>query len=111
MLKKKTVAFAVEHPFEHIAFKVLLALLAFLIFSYLYFVAASIMNVVARREALAQSSRIESSIGDLEQKYFSLSQQVTPEEGVRLGLVPLTQPTYVNRPGNVGQAITSQGAI
>ncbi len=111
MLKKKTAALAIEHPYEQIAFKVLLVILGMLIFAYLYFVAASIMNVVARREALAHSSRIESAIGDLEQKYFSLSQQVTPEEGSRLGLVPVTQPSYVNRPGNVGQANTAQNAI
>lgn len=111
MLKKKTVVLAVEHPYEHIAFNVLLLVLGLLIFAYLYFVAASILNVVARREALAQSDRIESSIGGLEQRYFSLSQELTPDEGSRLGLVPLTQPSYVDRPGNVGQANVTENAI
>ena len=111
MLQKRMTALAIEYPFEQIAFRALLAVLALCFFAYLYFVAASILNVVARREALAQSTRIESAIGDLEQQYFALSQAVTQEEGARLGLVQLSQPNYVNRPGTVGEANTAQGAI
>jgi hypothetical protein len=42
----------------------------------------------------------------LEEQYFSLSQSITPESALALGLTPLTSPNYVSRPGNVSMADT-----
>jgi hypothetical protein len=111
MLNKKTPLLAIEYPFEQIALKAVIFTLIALIATYLYCVSVSVLNVIARREAMVHSAQIETAIGNLEQQYFALSQQVTPEEGARLGLVPLSNPSYVNRPGNVGQANTNEGAI
>lgn len=68
---------------------------------YLYFVSASILNVMQRKEALAQLTRLEGSIGSLEQELFALSQTATPEAGSRLGLQPVSRTQYVYRPTSV----------
>ena len=53
---------AVEHPFERRAFAVSSALVAILFFAYLYFVAASVLNIVARKEADAHATNLGCSI-------------------------------------------------
>jgi Na+-translocating ferredoxin:NAD+ oxidoreductase RnfG subunit len=111
MLHKKTPVLAIEYPFEQIAFKIAIVVFIAIAATYIYCVFASVLNVIARKEALTRTAQIATVIGDKEQRYFTLSQNVTPEEGARLGLVPLSQPSYVNRPGNVGQAESAQGTI
>jgi hypothetical protein len=97
---------AVEHPGEQVVFRVAIVLLGLLALCYLYFVTSSVINVIARKEALTQSVKISRSIGALEEQYFSLSQSITPESALALGLTPLTSPNYVSRPGNVSMADT-----
>ncbi len=95
---------ATEHPFERRALSILSVVLAVLVGAYLYFVAASILNVMARSEATRQSAAIESSIGSLEQRYLALSQEVSPQAGQALGLAPVAETSYVYRPGNAATA-------
>ncbi len=91
---------AQEHPMERRALSILWIVFVLLILGYLYFVAASIFNVMGRTEALRQSQTIGSSIGTLEQRYLALSQDVSPESGIALGLAPIAATSYVYRPGN-----------
>jgi hypothetical protein len=98
---KPYVALAIEHPAERMIVRGLIAVLLALAFGYLYFVSASVINIMAQREATAQSAEIEGSIGALEGQYFTLSQAITPQSAVALGLTPISvQDTdYVDRPG------------
>lgn len=101
---------AVEHPLERRVLSILSIILVLLVASYLYFVTASILHVMARAEADAQSQQIESDIGSLEEQYFALSQSVSPQEAQTLGLAPVEGTSYVYRPGNaaVGNSSTDQ---
>jgi len=104
MMNKKVHALAIEYQWEHALLRALLIVLALLICGYLYFVAASVLNVIARKEADVRSARLETSIGMLERRYFSLSQGLTPQTGNALGLSAITDQSYVYRHGNIGQA-------
>jgi len=95
---------SLEHPRERMLMYVLGVCLVGLVAFYLYFVTASILNVMARKEALAQVDTIQSSIGQLESTYLDLANATTPEEAAGLGLAPVSDTQYVYRPGNVGAA-------
>ena len=95
---------AVEHPLERRAFAVSSALVAILFFAYLYFVAASVLNIVARKEADAHATNLQSSIGALEENYFELAQSMTPQLASEIGLAPVAHTAYVYRPGNAASA-------
>jgi len=104
MINKKVSILVVEYQWERTALRALLIMLAILTMGYLYFVAASVLNVIAHKEADAHATQAESAIGLLEQKYFALSQNLTPAESSTLGLSAITDQSYVYRHGNVGQA-------
>lgn len=110
-MNKQVSILVIEYPWERTLLRVTLILLAVLTIGYLYFVASSVLNVIARKEAVAQTAHVESEIGLLEQKYFTLSQGLTPEAGSSLGLSPITSQRYVYRHGNVGHAPASQTSI
>ena len=110
-MNRKVDALAIEYPWEQTLLRVLLVSLGILTVSYLYFVAASVFNVIAHKEADLKSTRLETTIGKLEQEYFALSQQLTAETGASLGLSSITEQSYVYRPGNVGQAQTAPAQI
>jgi hypothetical protein len=90
---------AVEHPYEARAFSILLIALGVFIAAYLYFVTASVLHVMARTEATNEVQAIDASIGDLEQQYLALSETVSPQEAPSLGLSPVSNISYVYRPG------------
>lgn len=108
---QRDVSLALEHPAERIALRVFTILLLAVIAGYLYFVSASILNVIARKEALSRVAVIQGSIGGLEQSYFELSSGISPESGASLGLAPITHQSYVYRPGNVGAATIAVNEI
>ena len=95
---------AIEHPFERHLLTILILALAALACGYLYFVTASVLNVMSRREAISEIAKIQGSIGNLEQEYFALSHDVNLSSASSLGLAPLSKTSYVYRPGNVGAA-------
>lgn len=97
---------AEEHPRERLARIALGAVLALLVMAYLYFVTASVLNIMARKEALRQMDTIQATIGTMESQYFALSQSLTPESGAKLGLAPIAKTTYVYQPGNAALAAT-----
>lgn len=89
----------------------LVLLLALISSLYLYFVAASVLNIIAKKEAASNSASLQSAIGQLEGEYFSLSQSVTPEAALSLGLTPLSQTSYVFEAGNTAAANVSGGSV
>ncbi len=102
---------ATEHPWEPRARSILSIALIVLVAAYLYFVAASILNVIARTEATSEMQGTQSSIAGLEQSYFALAQGVTPQEGVSLGFSPVSDTSYVHRPGNAAVAAVASDEI
>src|SRR3989338_10561576 len=106
-----THALRAEHQLEDPDFKTFFVVLFALIFAYMYLVGSSALNIIARKEALAQSARVGASIGSYERDYFAASQKVTPEEGIALGLAPVTKTAYVYRPGTVGRVAVSHNEI
>ncbi len=97
----------VEYSFERVAFRVLFALLGVILCGYLYFVGASVLNIIARKEASRSSVSLQSSIASLEKQYFQLSAAVTPQTGSSLGLSELSDTDYVYRPGATAAAETA----
>ena len=105
---KQHVSLVVEHPNErYLTYGLVLVLLA-LVGGYLYLVTATVLNVMARREALAQISKIEGVIGSVEQNYLALSHDITPLSGLSLGLHPVGPTEYVRRPGSLSAGVPAQ---
>ncbi|MDO8562196.1 MAG: hypothetical protein Q7S05_05295 [bacterium] len=103
--------FHAEHQLERTAFRALSAVLLILVLAYLYFVVVSVLNVIARKEAMSRSTQLSSTIGAYERDYFAISDKVKPDAGVPLGLYPASNVAYVYRPGVVGQALTTHNEI
>lgn len=100
-----------EHPAEAIVLRLLFAALILVVCGYLYFVTASILNVIARKEAITRVAVIQGTIGGSEQRYFELSKGISPESGTALGLAPIGKQAYVYRPGNIGAATIAHNEI
>ncbi|MBI5470025.1 hypothetical protein HY968_01755 [Candidatus Kaiserbacteria bacterium] len=110
-LHKKTRIFGIEHPRERFFMQIFLTAIIVLLCIYLYLVCASVLNVMARREARASSKTLQGSIGALEQKYFALSEGITTDVAASLGLAPIERTAYVHRPGAVGIVESDLNAI
>lgn len=100
----RSVSLTIEHPLEYAYFRIVIAVLLLLACTYVYFVGASILNVIARKEALMETARLTGAVSALEREYFLVAKGVTPEAGERLGLAPVSKTVYVRRPGVVGDA-------
>ncbi len=98
-----------EHPAERTVFRTLIATLLVIACVYIYFVGASVLNVIARKEALLQTARLTGAVSVLEREYFLVAKSVTPEAGERLGLAPVSKTAYVRRLGVVGDARSTEG--
>jgi len=99
-----------EHPAERAILKLLVVALMTFLGAYVYFVSASVLNVIARKEALAQTATLSSTLSLLERDYYAAAAAVTPSVGERLGLVPISNTQYVYRPGTIGAArVVSNG--
>lgn len=98
-----------EHPAERAVFRVLIASILVIACVYTYFVGASVLNVIARKEALLQTARLTGAVSALEREYFLIAKSVTPEAGERLGLTPVAKTAYVRRLGVVGDARVPDG--
>lgn len=101
---EKRVSLAHEHPYESLTRQLLFAVLGIMILAYLYFVAASILNIMARKEANTAVFALQSAIAQMESEYFALSHGMQPENGARIGLAPVAETHYVYRPGNAASA-------
>lgn len=74
-----------------------LVLCAIFAVGYVYFVSASVMHVVARKEANTEAARTQSAIAGLEERYFALQKNISPEGAERLGLAPVSKKHFVTR--------------
>jgi hypothetical protein len=99
-MDKKIPILVIEHPYERAALSLLLGVLGVLVCAYLYFVGASVLNIMARKEAGADLERTRTSIAQMEEQYFALSKSITSESARTLGLAPVSETSYVYRPGN-----------
>lgn len=111
MMQKNISILSLEHPLESVAMRALFAVLFVFLCGYLYFVGASILNVIARKEASAHVGQLQTAIAGMEQKYFSLSQAVDPSEAQSLGLAPISDTQYVYRPGQTAAATIQSNEI
>ncbi len=98
------VSLTIEHPFERLLLRLGAGSLVLLALLYVYFVGASILNVIARKEALSAIATESAKVTALEREYLETAQRVGPEDGARLGLSPVVQTAYVRRPGNAALA-------
>lgn len=73
--------------------------------AYLYFVGVSIMNVIANREASVETERLRSTVGSLEQDYFTLSKDVTSIVGTDIGLTQTVGSSFVKRNAGVAMIV------
>lgn len=99
-----------EHPYERAVLKSLVLVLGILSFGYVYFVGVSVLNIVARKEADAQTVKLQSAIASMEQQYFALSHEVDESAAYAIGLAPIAETHFVYRPGNLTAAETSAAA-
>ena len=100
------VTLSAEHPLERNALRALMAILFVLLCGYFYFVSASVLNIIARKEADSKSIQLQTSIAVMEQEYFALSKSVDSKSASQLGLVPVKNTKYVYVPGNAATAGT-----
>lgn len=107
----RAISLTIEHPLERVAFRTALMLLAILLCGYLYFVSASILNVMARKEAAVAAASVQNAIATFEQQYFVLSDKVTQERGIAMGLHPVNEVSYVYRPGNTAAGTMERNEI
>ena len=77
---------------------------------YVYCVVASVLNITALKYAVRESAISQSSIGQLEEQRFALS-QLTTETSTQLGLAHVESSSFVYRPGNVGIVSTAHDQI
>ncbi|NBV77059.1 hypothetical protein EBR66_02790 [bacterium] len=84
-----------EHPYEHYTRSILFAVLMLGALVYLYFISASVVNLMARREAHVLSLQTSSQVSELEARYLALTNSLSQEEGEALGLRALEPVAYV----------------
>ena len=87
-------------PLERYAVSALSITLVLLVAAYMYFVASSILNVMARSDAQRGMRAIEGSMGALEQQYLALSRSVDVASASAIGLAPVESTAYVYRQTN-----------
>lgn len=96
-------------PGEHYLLHCLIFGILLTIAGYTYFVSLSIFNVIAHKEAIAASEKLQSEVGLLEQDYFELTQSITPAIAANLGMTETSDTAFVRKPGAVGSAQGSRG--
>lgn len=79
---------------------VLCTAVAFIV--YVYCVAASILNVIARKEADARATSFAAAISAHEATYFSLTQAITEESLEAHGLFAISDKHFVTRTPTLG---------
>ncbi|TSC85854.1 MAG: hypothetical protein G01um10148_762 [Parcubacteria group bacterium Gr01-1014_8] len=100
----KTSFFVTALPREESAIRILCGMLGIVVFAYITLVSISIVNVIARKEAMDSATALRAVVGQLERDYFATSHGVTLQSGDSLGLSPVSDTEFVHRPGAVGTA-------
>ena len=105
------VSFSIEHPLEQTLFRALGLVLFVLLCGYFYFVSASVLNIIARKEADSKSASLQTSIAGMEQQYFALKDGMDTHTAAALGLSQIKDTQYVYVPGNAASAGTVAESI
>jgi hypothetical protein len=105
-MNKQLHILSIEHLYERVALRILFGFLIIAIAAYLYFVGATVLHIIARKEALREVSALQSSLALAEREYFALSESASPSHGGALGLSPVEDTAYVYRPGSTARAST-----
>ncbi len=108
---RRSFSLTIEHRAEPAFLRILLVTLAVFACAYIYFVGATILNVIAREEALTKMASLTSVVSSLEREYFSASQGLGPDDGARLGLFPVSNTVYIHRPGNAAAVTLESNEI
>jgi hypothetical protein len=106
-MHKRISIFAIEHPIEVIFVRTVVALLLALFLCYLYLVSSSVLNIMAQRGSASEAAHLQSEIGDMEREYFALGATLSPHEARSIGLAPLSETSYIYRPGNAALVDTA----
>lgn len=83
----------------HRIFWLEVSLIALLFVAYVYFISASIVNVVLRQEATVEIATIHSRISELEADYFSRKQSVDAQFATEEGFTALSATHYITSSG------------
>lgn len=100
-----------EHGGERIVLRIILACIALSAALYVYFVASSTLNVIARNSAQGQAAQLESAVGALETRALALAKEITPERALALGLVQVKDTAYVHAQSDAALAGAPHNAI
>jgi len=80
----------------------LCGLIVSLVFLYIYFLSASIVHVVIRKEANQDLVALHSAISQLETEYIDAQHQVSDEIASLEGYAPVTHKVFIDRtPGSL----------
>lgn len=93
-----------EHPAERIVFRILCAVFVASVCAYVYLIAASTFNIIARKQAESSAVTAHSLLAQTNAEYYKLSGQVTPARALAIGLAPVSQKEYVIRTSSLGLA-------
>lgn len=91
-----------EHAWEARARHLLVACTLIMAVGYVYCVAASILNVIARKEADTRAIALTASIAELEERYVALSATIHEEAVLAHGLSSLNAKHFVTRTPTLG---------
>jgi len=93
-----------EHPAERIVLRVLIAVVIACAVAYVYFIAASTFNIIARKQAEVSAIAVHSKLAQVNAEYYQLSGQVTPARALAIGLTIVAEKDYVTRTSSLGLA-------
>jgi hypothetical protein len=93
-----------EHPAERVVLRVLIAAIILFALAYVYLIAASTFNIIARKQAEVSAISTQSSLAMINSEYYQLSGEVTPQHALAIGLTPVSQKDYVTRTSRLGYA-------
>jgi hypothetical protein len=89
-----------EFPVEMYVRRTLFFALSLLLVGYLYAVCATVLNIVARKEAIALAEQKAQVVASLEKEYFASVKKLTIEDGASLSLKPVEATSFVRIPAH-----------
>ena len=96
MARKQTTTY-ILYKREQYCFAFVLALLLSAIAAYIYFVSASVVHVVMRKEVDQEMIITSSHISELESKYIALQHSVSERMATQNGFVAVRDKLYIDR--------------
>lgn len=106
----KTYTKTTPYARKRTVFFALLAVLFILFGTYIYFVSASIVHVIVRKEVDQNMAQVSSQISDLESRYIEAKHAIDEERIAALGFVESPERVYIQKaPTNL--VLVSQNEI